>query len=259
MTTDYEFPMFVRIEPRTEQFTGGRLACTDVLTLEEAATFASKHADNEITPADFLRAAGRGEIALRAIVHRDAKLRKHDGGIYCNKGEAGENTVPKGAIQNLPLSACRQLANAGCATWRTIDGFEQIDGELARFTIATLLDSEPDFETVPSDCRVTGYDAHALADSYAGDRTAAEMAPPAVPPGKPRATPITALLQFCVDGGAKPNIASVWLHISSNAGKPNFPIRGNNQEKAFGTDGKTFTKIQLERALLGFRKKANNS
>lgn len=86
---------------------GGRLADTDVLTLEEAAAFASKHAGEEITARDFLRAAGRGEITLRAIVHRAAKVRKHDGGVYCNKGEPNENIVPKGCIANLPLTACR--------------------------------------------------------------------------------------------------------------------------------------------------------
>jgi hypothetical protein len=101
-----------------------------------------------------------------AIVHREAKLKKHDGGIYCNQGEPTENTVPNGSIPNLPLSACRQLAAAGRASWRTFDGFEHINGQLMRFTEATLIDSEPDFETTPDDCRVTGYDVRALADAF---------------------------------------------------------------------------------------------
>ena len=144
---DYKIQMFAWLEPRTQEFKGGRITNTDVLTLDEAATFASRHARTEIMSADFLRAAARGEITLRAIVHREAKLQKHDGGIYCNQGERTENTVPKGAIPTLPLSACQQLASVGRASWRTFDGFEQIDGEMMRFTVATLIDSEPDFET----------------------------------------------------------------------------------------------------------------
>ena len=67
----YQYPRFERLQPRSE-WRGGRLADTDLLTLEEAAGFASKHAGEEITARDFLRAAGRGEITLRAIVHRAA-------------------------------------------------------------------------------------------------------------------------------------------------------------------------------------------
>lgn len=165
--TIYQLPMHARLEPRNHPFKGGRITETDPpITLDEAAKFASRHAGTEITPGDFLRAAARGEITLRAIVHREAKLKKHDGGIYCNQGEPTENTVPKGCIPNLPLSACRQLASAGRASWRTFDGFEHIDGELMRFTVAALIDSEPDFDTVVADCRVTGDAVHALADEY---------------------------------------------------------------------------------------------
>ena len=181
--TNYQFQKHARLMPLTKQFKGGRITDTDVLTLDDAAKYASKHADDEVTPADFLRAAARGEITLRAIVHREAKLQKHDGGIYCNQGEPTENTAPKGAIPTLPLSACQQLANAGRASWRTIDGFEQIDGELMRFTVATLIDSEPDFETVLADCRVMGDAVHALADTYIDTPTAPSGAPEkAAPP-----------------------------------------------------------------------------
>lgn len=166
MSIVYQFPMYARLEPRTHPFKGGRITNTDLLTLDKAAKCASTHAGTEIAPGDFLLAAARGEIALRAIVHREARLQKYDGGIYCNQGESTENTVPKGAIVNLPLSACRQLANVGRASWRTFDGFEHQNGVLMRFTVATLLDNEPDFETVPTDCRVMGYDVHALADAF---------------------------------------------------------------------------------------------
>lgn len=163
--TDYQFSMFERLEPRTP-FQGGRITDTDILTLTEAAKFASVHAGSEITPADFLRAAGRGEITLRAIVHQTAKLQKIGGGVYCNEKQSNENTVPKRSIPNLPLSACTQLAATGRASWRTFDGFEQIEGILMRYTVAELLPDEPDFETVTDDCRVTGNHVHALADAF---------------------------------------------------------------------------------------------
>ena len=161
----YQYPRFERLQPRSE-WRGGRLADTDLLTLEEAAGFASKHAGEEITARDFLRAAGRGEITLRDIVHRAAKVRKHDGGVLFNKGEPNENIVPAGAIPTLPLSACQHLANAGRASWRTFDGFDERNGILMRYTKGMLADDEPDFETVSADCRVVGYDVHALADEY---------------------------------------------------------------------------------------------
>jgi|APLak6261691555_1056199.scaffolds.fasta_scaffold00257_8 hypothetical protein len=170
----YQYPRFERLQPRSE-WRGGRLADTDLLTLEEAAGFASKHAGEEITARDFLRAAGRGEITLRAIVHRAARVRKHDGGVLFNKGEPNENIVPAGAIPTLPLSACQHLANAGRASWRTFDGFDERNGILMRYTKGMLADDEPDFETVPADCRVVGYDVHALADEYtAPESTQAE-------------------------------------------------------------------------------------
>ena len=44
-----------------------------------------------------------------------------------------------------------------------------------RYTQGMLTDDEPDFETVPDDCRVVGYDVHALADEYtAPEATQAE-------------------------------------------------------------------------------------
>ena len=90
-------PMFERLTPRTP-WAGGRMVDTDVLTLAEAASMATKHAGEPVTIGDFLRAAGRGEITLRAIVHTAAKEQKHDGGIYCNGGQEKENRGPAGAI-----------------------------------------------------------------------------------------------------------------------------------------------------------------
>ena len=169
--------MFARLEPRSE-WRGGRMADSDVLTLEDAARFASLHSGEEVTPGDVLRAAARGEILLHAIVHRAAKVRAHDGGVYCNKGEPTENLVPAGSIPTLPLSACQSLAATGRASWRTFDGIKTIDGDMVRFTKAMLDDGEPDFETVPADCRVTGYDVHALADAYCAPEEPPQAAAP---------------------------------------------------------------------------------
>ena len=175
----YFMPMFDRLTPRTP-WTGGRIVDTDPLTLADAASMATKHAGETVTIGDFLRAAARGEITLRAIVHRTTKVEKHDGGIYCNGGQENENKVPAGAIATLPLTACQHLAGTGRASWRTFDGFETVDGVLQRYTKARVLPDEPDFETVPDDCRVVGYDVHALADEYIADPASAqETAAPA--------------------------------------------------------------------------------
>lgn len=175
-------PMFSRLEPRTP-WAGGRMVDTDVLTLAEAASMATKHAGEPVTIGDFLRAAGRGEITLRAIVHTAAKVQKHDGGIYCNGGQENENRVPAGAIATLPLTACQHLAAAGRASWRTFDGFEMVDGVLQRYTKGHVVAGEPDFETVPDDCRVVGYDVHALADEYTA---------PEAKQAEPQAAPVVA-------------------------------------------------------------------
>lgn len=164
--TDYQSPMFERLEPRTP-FKGGRITDTDVLTLSEAARFASVHAGTEITPADILRAGARGEIPLAAIVHQRAKVQMPGDGVCINEGHpTDENVIPKGAIPTLPLKACQQLAAAGHASWRTLDGFKNVDGELCRYTKFKLTDDEPDFVTTPDDCRLTGYNVHALADAF---------------------------------------------------------------------------------------------
>ena len=175
-------PMFERLTPRTP-WAGGRMVDTDVLTLAEAASMATKHAGEPVTIGDFLRAAGRGEITLRAIVHTAAKVQKHDGGIYCNGGQENENRVPAGAIATLPLTACQHLAAAGRASWRTFDGFKMVDGVLQRYTKGHVVAGEPDFETVPDDCRVVGYDVHALADEYTA---------PEAKQAEPQAAPVVA-------------------------------------------------------------------
>jgi hypothetical protein len=159
--TDYQLPMFERLEPRTP-FKGGRITDNDVLTLPEAARFASVHAGTEITSADILRAGARGEITIRAICPRSATMEP------CRESDQ-PLTMPENCIPTLPLDACKALNITGRAEWRTIDGFEPADsfaGELCRFTRWQLSDTEPDIVTTLDACRVTGWDIHSLADAY---------------------------------------------------------------------------------------------
>ncbi len=188
--TEYRYPMFERLEPRTP-WAGGRITDTDLLTLEDAASMATKHAGEPVTIGDFLRAAARGEIPLKAIVHHAAKVQKHDGGVLFNAGSENENVVPAGSIPTLPLTACAHLAATNRASWRTFDGFEKDDaGTMLRYTKGMLVDGEPDFETVPTDCRVTGYDTRALADAFIDEPAPAQ--PQAVAPARMVAEPSNA-------------------------------------------------------------------
>lgn len=160
--TVFYVPMFERLMPKTE-WRGGRTTDTDILTLAEAASMATKHAGTEVTQNDILRAGSRGEIPLRAIIRRTAKTepcRANDG--LLNDGKP----APAGAIPTLPLSACQALANAGKASWRTFDHYEIRDDTMYRYSRWQLTADEPDFVTVLDDCRVIGYDVHALADAF---------------------------------------------------------------------------------------------
>lgn len=184
---EYQHLLFARLLPVGE-WRGGMLADVDLVTLEEAAQFASKHAGVDISTGDFLRACARGQIPLRAVVHRRAKVQKFDGGVLFNKGTENENIVPAGSIPTLPKTACEHLAATGRASWRKFDGFEMIDGVLQRYTKGELVAGEPDFETVPDDCRVAGYDVHALADEYTAPE--ARQAEPQPAPENTPAAPL---------------------------------------------------------------------
>ena len=220
-------PMFSRLEPRTP-WAGGRMVDTDVLTQAEAASMATKHAGEPVTIGDFLRAAARGEITLRAIVHTAAKVQKHDGGIYCNGGQENENRVPAGAIATLPLTACQHLAAAGRASWRTFDGFELVEGVLQRYTKGHVVAGEPDFETVPDDCRVVGYDVHALADEYTAPE-AAQAEPQAAPVVNTKAKPRTwweissAYIVEVMQAGQYATAKELYRALEAKAG-PNAPF-----------------------------------
>lgn len=191
----YQHLLFPRLLPVSE-WRGGMLADVDLVTLEEAAQFASKHAGVEVSTGDILRASARGQIPLRAVVHRRAKVQRFDGGVLFNEGTDNENIVPAGSIPTLPKTACEHLAATRRANWRTFDGFEERDGILMRYTKGMLADDEPDFETVPADCRVAGYDVHALADEYIA---------PEARQAQPRAAPV-------LDAKEKPR---TWWDVSS--------------------------------------------
>jgi len=185
--------MFARLVPRTP-WQGGRITDTDVLNLTEAARFASVHAGTEITPADFLRAGGRGEIPMRAICPRTVTMQP------CHEGDSAL-PMPENSIPTLPLDACKALANRGQAEWRTIDGFKSmgtiLGNELCRYTRWQLTDDEPDILTTLADCRVTGRDVHSLADAY----TAPAQTPAPVVAASDGAAPLTTGdIAFCFDG-----------------------------------------------------------
>lgn len=171
----YRLPLHARLEPRNP-WRGGRLVDTDLVTLEEAASMASKHVGTEVTPGDFLRAGGRGEIVLCAICPRTVTMQP------CRPNDE-PLPMPERSIPTLPLDACRALSNTRQAAWRTLDWFEEattgaFEGMLCRFTRWQLPPGEADLVTNPENCRVKGYDVHALADAFAS-RNAGESAPSA--------------------------------------------------------------------------------
>jgi hypothetical protein len=183
----YQPLLFPRLVPVSE-WRGNMLADVDLVTLEEAAQFASNHAGVDISTGDFLRASARGQIPLHAVVHRRAKVQRFDGGVLFNEGTDNENIVPAGSIPTLPKTACEHLAATGRASWRTFDGFEMVDGVLQRYTRGELVAGEPDFETVPEYCRVAGYDVHALADKYTAPEVR-QAEPQPAPKSAPSAPP----------------------------------------------------------------------
>lgn len=164
--------MYPRLVPKSE-WKAGLLADTDILTLDEAARFASLQAGQDVTKGDFLRAGARGQIPLRAVVHRSARTQP------CSPDDEplnGGKPVPQDSIPTLPVEACMGLANVGRANWRTFEFQGDIGGLPHRYTRWELAEGEPDFETTLADCRVTGLDVHALADAISEARNGVEKA-----------------------------------------------------------------------------------
>lgn len=172
----YHVRMFERLEPRNV-WAGGRITSTDTVTLNEAARFASQHAGAEITPADFLRAAARGEILLRALCSRAVIM-------LPTSNEDEPLHIAENSLPTLPLGACKSIVNIGRATWRIYEKTKLHEDPLLgrtfiRFTAWELPENEADLIVHLDDCRVTGHDVHALADAYvkAPEQTAATPAP----------------------------------------------------------------------------------
>lgn len=174
MAVMYSLVMANRLQP-LKPWRTGLISETRAYRLEEAARLASAQAGREVSVDDILSAVYEEWISLKAIVHRQAQLRCCIEGddLPTNPHGLPIGTVPNGAILTLPRDACIGLANVGRAAWRGIDDFTRdikiFGGELCRYTRWVLVDSEPDFQTVLDDCRVTGYDVHALADELSED------------------------------------------------------------------------------------------
>ncbi|MDT7514555.1 hypothetical protein [Rhodoferax mekongensis] len=156
----HSLPIYQRLQPR-RPWKGVRMAATDVLRLTDAAKFASSHAKTEVSITDILLAASRGEIPLRAIAPRSVQM-------LPTSTKDSPIQIPAGHIQTLPLEACQKLANIDVLSWRSMDGYEPSEGfggQLCRYTRWELPEGEPDLEAPIDDCRLTGADVHALADS----------------------------------------------------------------------------------------------
>jgi hypothetical protein len=157
----YTIPLHPPLEPRGP-WKGGRMADDDVLSLVEAARQASRHAGQEVTEHDFLRAAARGEIRIRAIMHKAATM-------LPVRAAEGPITLQPGRFQELSPETCELLSITGKAGWRGVEAFEPVeafDGRVCRFTCWRLPVGEPDILTNISDCIVMGADVHALADAF---------------------------------------------------------------------------------------------
>jgi hypothetical protein len=143
--------MFARLEPKTK-WRGGLMTDTDVLTLTEAAEFATEHAGKAVTVAAFLRAAGKGLISLQAVCQSEVHM------VPCRSGDKAF-TISKGKCARLPLDACRSLVSEQRTSWRTYEGFEShpdAPDVSVRFVRWQLRDGEPDILTVREDLRVMG-------------------------------------------------------------------------------------------------------
>lgn len=257
--------MYPRLQP-TSTWKAGLLADTDTVTLDEAARFATSQAGQEVTPGDFLRAAARGQIPLGAVVHRSAATQP------CTAGDEplnGGKPVPQNSIPTLPVDACKALANVGRAAWRTFESLTDIGGLPHRYARWELAATEPDFETTLADCRVTGYDVHALADAVAHARAAGSEAQPDETIGhkapvvrehkvKNRADPLGAVIDKAKELAAAPaDYQSVWAALVDLAQSPNrpAPLLGYAEEEGvkYRTDTaegvKFFTKNALRKRM----------
>jgi len=165
------FALFPALKKKSKFFTGGRITDIDLLTLDEAAKMATKHAGCEVSQGDFLRAAGRGEIELIAVVKKDTKFK------YLDQPELTPWVV-KGGTWRIPLNACKKLASTGFARWRVQEDVKVHCGNYMKYCpTLQITDDEPDLEAELSDCRVLGRHIHALADAFMQKQPQATLVP----------------------------------------------------------------------------------
>lgn len=180
----YRAPLHARLEPKTP-WTGGRLADGDYLPIADAARLASKHAGQDVTVRDFLRAGARDEILIRVICPRAVRM------MPTREGDISKS-MPAHSYPDLPPEACKVLSIHGKATWRTHEFAEprpEYGGEVCFYTRWQLPDSEPDLECTIDDCLVLGYHVHALADAF--KQAPAVEAPAVAAPPPPVLAPAT--------------------------------------------------------------------
>ena len=180
----YSLPVFERLRP-TAPFTGGRIAETDLLTLQQAADMAALHCGKVVVVEDFIRAAGRGEIRLHALCPRDVVLQP----TLETDEKAKAVNAPQGSYLPLPANACKALALSSATHWRgEIEAFQQTAHGPASWIRWKLAEDEPDLTATTAECVVKGYDVMALADAFKevvkseDDATSAESVVPR-PPG----------------------------------------------------------------------------
>lgn len=176
----YEVPLHDFLEPKTA-WRGGRMALDEAIPLREAARLASKHASQEITEADFLRAGARGEIRIRAMVPRTVTMwpvRAGDSVI----------TLKQGALREIPPQVCEALSITGTARWRELEAREPVeamDGRVCRFVCWRLAPQEDDLVSSTGECVVMGLDVHALADAFAVPQSGTDRPAKALPSAQP--------------------------------------------------------------------------
>jgi hypothetical protein len=174
----YEIPLHPRIEPKSE-WKGGRMSADELLPLREASRLASKHAGQEITERDFLRAGARGEISLRVVMPRTVTLQP----VRVSEKPI---TLRKGEFREITPQTCEILSVTGTAHWRVVESHEQVEameGRLCRFECWRLPQEEDDLVSTVGECAVMGHDVHALADAlaeHAQEPPLAETSPAAV-------------------------------------------------------------------------------
>lgn len=180
----YEVPLHDYLQPKTP-WKGGRMAQDEALPLREAARLASRHARQDITELDFLRAGARGEIHVRVIVPRTVTM------LPVRPSEQ-PIALRKGALREIPPQVCEALSITGTAHWRELEAREPVEameGRVCRFVCWRLAPGDDDLVSTASECVVMGWDVHALADAMLEHAAPAAAIAPALTVERSDASP----------------------------------------------------------------------